>query len=254
MTRPASPPGGVRPGTPNPPNAPDLSQPTAAEATQSAAEREALEREIRANLQRDRDRIDPDRRAVTAREEDDRYVDHDGDIGAARGGRERGINDDWSRAPSGTDPVRRARVRLLFDDALLPNLPHRPGWHRCWVNTLHQTDTPQRRLRLGYNFVKYEDIAKDGWASDELRVKDASSVYTGCVMWREMVAMETDEANFIDIMRELHHDAPMDQARGIYEQLEAASEQITDRGGRVMMAPGMATLRQFTRPPKQFET
>src|SRR6185436_19005662 len=97
----------------------------------------------------------------------------------------------------------------------------------------HQSDTPERRIRLGYWFVKYVQVEKEGFKSDEMRVKDASSIYSGCVMWREMVAMETDEANWIAIMRENHHDAPMDQARSIYDNLEAASEQVTERGGRV---------------------
>jgi hypothetical protein len=69
-----------------------------------------------------------------------------------------------------------------------------------------------------------------------------------------MIAMETDEDTFNMIMRESHHDRPMDQERGIYEQIEAAGQQIRDMGGRTTMAPGMDRLRQFTRPPQQFET
>ncbi len=66
--------------------------------------------------------------------------------------------------------------------------------------------------------------------------------------------METPEENFNDIMRELHHDAPMDQSRGIYDGLVAAGEQIRDAGGRTTMAPGMEQMRAFKRPPTQFES
>lgn len=225
----------LKAGTPG-----DASTPTAADiAIAEQSRREAQDRQARGG------RADDDERAYR----DDGFED-------SRGGRSRGAfdADDWSRADMPTDPERRRQIRAVMDDTLLPNLPKRQGFRRVWVNSVHQSDTPERRIRLGYWFVKHEDIEKEGFKSDEMRVKDASSIYSGCVMWREMVAMETDEANWIAIMRENHHDAPMDQARSIYDNLEAASEQVTDRGGRVTYAPGMENLKQFTRPPKQFES
>lgn len=191
----------------------------------------------------------------SGRDDDERVAYRDDSIGEARGDRERAFDsDDWSRADRPTDPERRRQIRAVMDDTLLPNLPKRAGFRRVWVNSIHQFDTPERRIRLGYWFVKHEDVKKEGWDCDEYRVKDASSIYSGCVMWREMVAMETDEANWLAIMRENHHDAPMDQARSIYENLQAAGEQVTDRGGRISYAPGMENLRAFTKPPRQFES
>lgn len=185
--------------------------------------------------------------------EDERVAYRDDSMEASRG--RGGFDaDDWARADRPTDPERRRQLRAIMDDTLLPNLPKRDGFHRCWVNILHQFDTVERRMRMGYWLVKHEDVKKEGWDCDEYRVKDASSIYSGHVVWREMVAMETDQDNFIAIMRENHHDAPMDQARSIYENLEAASESVTDRGGRVTYAPGMENLKAFTKPPKQFQT
>jgi hypothetical protein len=195
------------------------------------------------------------RNAAHARGEDERAVYRDDSIEASRGGHDRAFGpDDWDRAAQRTDPERRRQIRAVMDDTLLPNLPKKDGWRRCWVSTNHPSDTPQRRLRLGYRFLKYDQVRREGWDADEYRVKDASNIYTECVMWREMVAMETDEENWTAIMRENHHDAPMDQAQSIYENLQAAGEEIRDRGGRTQMAPGMETLRQFRGPPKQFES
>lgn len=162
-------------------------------------------------------------------------------------------NEDWERAAARTDPERRAKIREIFRDSVLPNLPVKDGLHRCWVSTTHNSDTPQRRFRLGYWFYKLEDARAEGWHADEFVVTDGASPYRGFIMWREMIAMEIRYEDYCMIMRELHHDQPMDQARSIYETLDAAGERIRDMGGRTTMAPGMETLRQFTKPPRQFQ-
>jgi len=71
-------------------------------------------------------------------------------------------------------------------------------------------------------------------------------------MWREMIAMETDERNYQTIMRELHHDQPYEMARGIWDTLDAAGERVRDAGGRTSYAPGMEQLKAYVRPPRQF--
>lgn len=210
----------------------DAGAPTAAEIAEAAARRDAA-------------RADP-------RPVDERLTALHDSVDAARGGRLQ-TNDEWDTAAAATDPDKRARMREIFRDSVLPNLPHRDGFHRCWISTTHDSDTPQRRLRLGYWFYQLPDAQAEGWHADEFSVTDAQSVYKGCIMWREMVAMEIRYEDYCMIMRELHHDMPMDQSRAIYESLDAAGEQIRDRGGRTAMAPGMETLRQFTRPPRQFE-
>lgn len=210
----------------------DAGMPTAAEVAEAARRREEA-------------RNDP-------RPVDERLTALHDSVDAARGGALK-TNDEWDAAAAATDPEKRTRMREIFRDSVLPNLPHREGFHRCWVSTTHNSDTPQRRLRLGYWFYKLEDAKSENWHADEFSVTDAQSVFHGCIMWREMVAMEIRYEDYCMIMRELHHDQPMDQSRSIYESLDAAGEQIRGRGGRTAMAPGMETLRQFTRPPRQFE-
>jgi|GEM_PF-2067112 len=183
---------------------------------------------------------------------DERLAERYDTIDSARGGQVYD-NDDWERAAGRTDPERRERMRAIFRDSVLPNLPSKEGLHRCWVSTTHNNDTPQRRLRLGYWFYKLEDARNEGWHADEFVITDAASPYKGFIMWREMIAMEIRYEDYCMIMRELHHDQPMDQARSIYETLDAAGERIRDMGGRTTMAPGMETLRQFTKPPRQFQ-
>jgi len=230
--------------TPGVPNIGDLSQPTANETTMSEADRqrEAMRGIVQQDLRRDRD-------------EKFRYDQSDGreeDLDMARGGERAYSQDQWSRAMIPTDPERRRLIQARFRDSVLPNLPTREGWKRCWVSTTHNYDTPQFRVGIGYHFCTYEQLQQEGWAADQYAVKDSRNIYAGCVMWREMIAMETDERNWYTIMRELHHDQPYELARGIYDTLDAAGERVRDAGGRTSFAPGMEQLKTYTRPPRQF--
>ncbi|MFZ5784009.1 MAG: hypothetical protein ACOY4R_27740 [Pseudomonadota bacterium] len=186
--------------------------------------------------------------------DDDERIARDDSMEASRGGHERVFSpDEWDRANGPTDPERRRRLREMLMETLLPNLPKKSGWHRCWVSTSHPNDTPHRRVRLGYRFLRYDDMRKEGWDCDEYAVKDAATTYHGCIMWREMVGMECPEELFVDIMREVHHDAPLDQSRSIYDSLDAAGEEARARGGKTTMEPGMAEMIRYVRPPRQFE-
>lgn len=161
-------------------------------------------------------------------------------------------NADWARAREQTDPERRRRIREILNEAALPNLPRKPGFHRCWVSTTSSTDTVQRRRRLGYDFVKYEDIAEQGWTADADRVVDGR--FAGSVMWRELIAMEIPADLHHDIMRELHHDRPREQALGIFEPLEETAGDVRQKGGRIEFAEGFEDMRRYVRPPSQFES
>ena len=214
----------------------DAGQPTASELMEAEARKQAARED--------------------SRPVEERVMDRYESIDSARNVKGRGDtwnNDEWDEAAAASDPEKRARIREMLQDSVLPNLPRKDGFHRCWVSTTHNIDTPQRRLRMGYWFYKLDDARKEQWHADEYSVTDSGSVYSGCIMWREMVAMEIRYEDYCMIMREVHHDMPMDQARSIYENLDAAGQQVRDMGGRTTMTPGMETLRQFTRPPRQFE-
>lgn len=217
-----------KPMTPNPSNAPDLGQPTAAENARA----EEMRRE----------------------ERDERMAHRDSSVYAARGEHERVFsNEDWDRAMEPTDPELRRLIQETFDDAILPKLPQRPDWHRLWGSTVHISDTPERRQKVGYRLCKLEDLMREGWNPEAVNIKDAPSHMAGYVTHREMIALECPTELYHRIMREFHHDAPMEQARGIFEKLEEAGEPVTRGGGRITMSPGMENLKSYHRPPRQFE-
>jgi len=234
---------------PGVPNINDGSQPSAKEVMDEAARQaEAARRAVEADLHGDRDE------RLRRSEETDRD-DRDGDLEIARGASSRTYsNEDWARARVPTDPERRRILNQRYSDALLPSLPQTEQWHRCWISTTNPADTPDQRRSVGYRFCSAEQLASEGWKVDEFAVKDARNIYTGCVMRREMIAMEIPMKEFHEHMREYHHDQPQDQARQIYENLQAAAEPVRAAGGRTSMAPGFEDMARFTRPPSQFTT
>lgn len=162
-------------------------------------------------------------------------------------------NRDWAQANAPTDPERRRAFRERWAQTHLPNLPKKEGWHRCWVSTNHPTDTPARRIALGYEVIKLEDIRGAGWAPEASSIKDGSSV-DGAVRWREMIGMQCTEDDFQNFMREFHHDQPLDMVKDIYGNLEQASAEVRERGGRIEIGEGLTEMVRFRRPPQQFES
>jgi len=182
-----------------------------------------------------------------------RHEDRDAPHSDDRGDREF-TNADWQKARQTTDPERRRRIREILNETMLPNLPRKAGWHRCWVSTSHALDTPQRRQRLGYRFVQLDDLQKEGagWTASAESIKDGAAM--GAVRWREMVGMEIPEDEWLDIMRELHHDMPREMSAGIYEDLQALSATARDKGGIIDLDEGFREMQKFVRAPRQFET
>jgi hypothetical protein len=158
----------------------------------------------------------------------------------------------WDDANAPTDRERRRRFRDRWSQTHLPNLPLRPGWHRFWASESHSTDTPARRIALGYRVLQLSDLEGTGWAPEQGSVKDGQSV-DGVVRWREMIGMEIPEEHYQEYMREFHHDQPMDMVRDIYAPLDAMASEIRERGGHMEFGDGDHNLRRRVRPDKQFE-
>lgn len=152
-----------------------------------------------------------------------------------------------------TDPERRREIRRRWQESALPDLPLRAGYHRCWVSTSHPVDTPQRRQRFGYQFVKYDDVRNAGWSADTTAIKDGQ--FLGAVMWRELIAMECTQKEYREYMREFHFDQPNEQALGVLTDLDSMNEEVRAKGGRITLEEGMEEMRQRMRrpPPAQFE-
>lgn len=129
-----------------------------------------------------------------------------------------------------TDEERVELLKRAHFQSSLPNLPRIPGYHVCWVSTTHPNDTPQGREQLGYTYIKREEVP-------EFTFVDAKSAeFPGVVSWREMIGMKLPLHLYQAFMEEVHHNEPVRQEEGIYNDALAAGEQAAQsakRGGRM---------------------
>ncbi len=101
-----------------------------------------------------------------------------------------------------------------WTQSALPKLPELKGWHLCWLSTTNSYDSIDKRIRLGYVPVKSEELP----AFDNYRVKAGEHV--GFVACNEMLLHKIPMEMYQDIMLQMHHDAPNDEADKIRVQVE----------------------------------
>ena len=129
-----------------------------------------------------------------------------------------------------TDTERVDLLRRSFFQSSLPDLPKIPGYHSFWATTTNPRDPIHGRLRLGYEFIKPDEIP--GFEALSLKTGE----YSGCIGVNEMIAMKLPLHLYEMYMRENHHDAPFREQESIYNEAMAANEQALQsarRGGKV---------------------
>jgi len=124
----------------------------------------------------------------------------------------------------------------LFNDAL-PDLPKIPGYHLCWLTTTNPRDPIHRRMQLGYEPLKAEDIPGMEYASIK------TGEWAGMIGVNEMVAFKLPESLYQAFMREAHHDAPMREEHKLAETARIMREQAEKAGAALEVDEGMEDLR-----------
>lgn len=136
------------------------------------------------------------------------------------GGRESRATQDSSRG-SATEELasaqeRRRMFRSEWVQESLPTPPAIPGFHVCWLSTTNGYDPIHKRLRMGYQPVQIEEVP----GFENYKVK--AGEHTGFVACNEMLLYKIPEEIYQDIMAELHHYAPQEEADKIRVQAEQA--------------------------------
>jgi len=108
---------------------------------------------------------------------------------------------------------------------VLPNLPPRDGYHRCWLTTTNPRDSVQARMRLGYRLLRLTDIP----GYEQYTV--ANGAYEGFIAVNEMVAAEIPLSRYNAFMKSVHHDQPNQEER----RLNAVLEDIRDKAERARL-------------------
>lgn len=129
----------------------------------------------------------------------------------------------------------------LFNDAL-PDLPEIPGYHLCWLTTTNPRDPIHRRMQLGYEPVKPEEVPGMEYAS----VKTGE--YAGFIGVNEMLAFKLPQSLYEKFMQEAHHNAPLREEDKLAEVAEIMREQAARAGAALIEGDGMQDLRGENHP------
>jgi hypothetical protein len=145
-----------------------------------------------------------------------------------------------------TDDERLDMYRQSFSQEALPDLPKIPGYHVCWCTTTNPRDSIHRRLRLGYEPIKPDDIP--GWENVSLKTGE----YAGCIGVNEMIAMKLPLPLYERYMLESHHNLPRQEEERLADAAQLMQQEgYKQSGGKstaVMIEEGLAELRNA--PPR----
>jgi len=134
------------------------------------------------------------------------------------GGREnRAVLDASRDAPENlfvSSDERRKMWKDEWTQEALPKIPAIPGWHLCWLSTTNSYDSIDKRIRLGYVPVKAEELP----GYDNYRVKAGEHI--GFIACNEMLLYKLPMDLYQDVMAQMHHDAPLEEANKIRVQAE----------------------------------
>lgn len=148
-------------------------------------------------------------------------------------GRENRSREDFSRrAPEEhmvSSEERRRMFRSEWLQEALPKPPDIPGFHLCWLSTTNQYDPIHKRLRMGYEPVKAEELP----GFENYKVK--SGEMAGFISCNEMVLYKMPQNIYQEIMAEMHHYAPLEEQEKILVQQEQLIESSRDSRGNALV-------------------
>ena len=150
-----------------------------------------------------------------------------------------------STTASPDDIARRERLDAFRDkwaNSALPDIPAGtiPGFHLCWLSTTNTYDSIDKRMALGYEPVKAEELG-NGFGS---LGKMSSGKFEGCVSCNEMVLFKLPEDVYQEVMHLLHLEDPLEHQRNITAQVRGAAGE--GKGGRSLLEGGLLEMEKET--------
>jgi|TARA_R110000868_G_scaffold225126_2_gene477368 hypothetical protein len=159
------------------------------------------------------------------------------ELGAGRGSRAMSDRAVTERRDISDDDRLQMFQQALFNDAL-PDLPNLPGYHLCWLTTTNTRDPIHRRMQLGYEPVKPEEVPGMQYATLK------TGEWSGFIAVNEMLAFKLPMSLYQRFMQEAHHDAPLREEQSLADQSDAIREQLMRSGSNVTEGDGLSELRQ----------
>lgn len=119
---------------------------------------------------------------------------------------------------------RRRLLRQEWVHDILPRPPAIPGFHLCWLSTTNSTDPIHKRMQMGYQPVKFQEVP----GFHQYKVEGGE--FDNCIACNEMLLFKVSEERYQDLMTIYHHDMPLEQEQSIYEKVSSQGE--IDSNGR----------------------
>ena len=145
-----------------------------------------------------------------------------------------------------SDDERVAEFRQQFFQSALPDLPHIPGYHVCWLTTENPRDPIHSRIRLGYEPIRDSDIP--GWEHSAIKTGE----WEGCIGVNEMLAFKLPLELYEQYMHFNHHEAPLSEEEKLsaaIRAMEAEMNQASKGAVELELEDGTAALGVAPEPP-----
>lgn len=128
---------------------------------------------------------------------------------SADAGRDSRSSEDARREDSdGTNSTvseRRSKFKSEWTQEALPTPPAIPGYHMCWLSTTNSYDPIHKRIRMGYEPVRVEELS----GFEHLKMK--SGEWEGLISINEMLLFKIPQDLYQEIMEEFHYNAPLEE-------------------------------------------
>ena len=167
-------------------------------------------------------------------EVDDRLAKEVGASRRSRQSEDRQVTE--NRVISDNDRLRMFQNQL-FNDAL-PDLPTIPGWHLCWLTSTNTRDSIHRRMQLGYEPVRPEEVPGMEYATQK------TGEWAGMIGVNEMLAFKLPMSLYEMFMQEAHHDAPNREEGKLADAADFIRNQAARDNVEVYEDEGYQELRQ----------
>lgn len=133
-------------------------------------------------------------------------------------------------------PEQRRNFRNEWAANALPNPPGIPGFHLVWLSTTNSADPIHKRLSMGYELVKAEEVP----GFEHYKMK--SGEYVGCVAVNEMVLAKVDAGLYQEIMAYFHHEQPLAEEEMLKDKSELQDANVRSVEEAQGEADGFGTL------------
>ena len=157
---------------------------------------------------------------------------------------------------NGTALTMAERIAILRDEYtgdILPDVSKSrgidPEMHYFWASTTNQTDPIYKRLRMGYELVRADELPE---LATEFRI--SSGQYEGCISVNEMILLKIPKVLANELMKINHHERPLAEEQRVQDNAVVKQE---DREGKKLGGfdeedEGFKHIVNHRRDPKTF--